>query len=341
MKSYICLMLPVILALAACSSNAPKPNAQPDWIVGQSAQYPQSRYLLGHGQADTLAVARDRARADLAKTFSVQVSEQSKDTASFSQTGAAAPHNALDVSRAISTHTDEVLRGVEIADTWQNPDTHAYYALAVLPRAHAAMALRTEIASLDANTRSWLNQARTSTDLLTKIAAATHAVTAQTTRAGLQQELAVVDITGHGVPSPWALGKLQADKAALLARLKITPAADGGDAAELRQLLAGALANAGFTVGDGGDYTMTAHLDYMTLPPRDGWYWISGTLQLSLDGAGHAHGVRRWKLKVSGTDAALVKQRLMDAVAQDFSNDIQATVMDFAGGTGATAGHAD
>lgn len=325
------LMILLLLALVAGCSQTPKPPAQPDWLLGQSAKYPLARYVVGRGQADELAVAKDRARADLAKTFSVAVSEQSRDVASFSQT-AAGSKNTLDVSRNISTRTEQVLSGVEIADTWQDPQTRVYYALAVLPRAMAASALRTQIADLDAGTQAYLDQARASNDLLVKIAAATHALAAQNERAGLQSELQVVDITGRGMPPAWNLGKLEADKAALLARLKISATADGADAAVVQKLLAGALADAGFSVIESGNYTLTAQLDYSALPQRDGWYWITGNLQVALNGTGQAHGVRRWALKVSGSDPALAKQRLMDQVAGDLQRDIQATVLEFAGG---------
>lgn len=330
------MTLPLLITLGACS-HGPKPDAQPDWILGQSSQYPASRFLSGRGQADTAAVARDRARADLAKVFSVHVNEQSKDVASYSQGGGDAPaKNSLDVSRNVTTRTNEVLRGVEIADTWQDPATQVYYTLAVLPRAKAAASLRTQIAGLDAGTRAYLARARDSNDLLTKISAATHAVAAQTERAGLQRELQVVDITGRGSPAEWSLGKLRADKAALLARLKITAAAEGDNAPALRKLLAGALADAGFTVGAAADYTMTARLDAAKLPPRDGWYWITGTLRVTLDGATRAHGVQRWKLKASGTDPALAEQRLMDQVARTLDHNVQAAVLHFAGGNKAT-----
>jgi LPP20 lipoprotein len=334
----ICVTLPWLL-LAGCSQQ-PKPNSRPDWLLGQSTQYPASRYITGRGQADELAVAKDRARSDLAKTFSVRVSEQSKDNSSFSQTDSVAKgavtKNTMDVSRNISTRTDQMLNGVEIADTWQDPQTREYYALAILQRAKAAASLRTQIADLDANTRAYLDQAQASDDLFVKIAAATHALTAQTERAGLQSELQVADITGRGVPSAWNLGKLQADRSALLARLTINAAADGKDAAAVKKLLAGALADAGFTVSDKADYTMTAHLEYAALQPRDGWYWISGSLQVSLDGTGRAHGVRRWDLKVSASDPALVQQRLMDQIAGDLQNDIQTTVLDFTSGNAGT-----
>lgn len=338
-RALIIYMTFPLLLLAGCSQS-PKPNAQPDWLLGQSAQYPAARYITGRGQADELAVAKDRARADLAKTFSVKVSEQSKDNSSFSQTDSSSKgtvsSNALDVSRNISTRTDQMLNGVEIADTWQDPQTRVYYALATLSRAKASAALRTQIADLDASTRAYLDQAQASDDLFVKIAAATHALEAQTERAGLQSELQVADITGRGIPPAWNLGKLQTDRSALLARLRIRAVADGKDAGELQKLLAGALADAGFTVNDSADYTMTAQLDYAVLPPREGWYWLSGSLQVTLDGAGQAHGVRRWQLKVSGTDKALAQQRLMEAVADDLQHDIQATVLNFAGGENST-----
>lgn len=330
------LILGITMMFVGACSQAPKPNRQPDWVLGQSAQYPAARYLTGRGEADELAVARDRARADLAKVFSVNVSEQSQDVSSYSQSESAAKgatsRNAMQVSRSLSVQTRQILNGVEIAQTWQDPDTRVYYALAILSRAKADTALRSRIADLDASTGVYLAQARASNDLLQKIAAATQAVTLQSERAVLQSELRVADITGRGMPPDWNLGKLKADKAALLARLKVSATADGKDSQAVQKLLAGALANAGFTVSDGADYVMTAHLDYAVLPPRDSWYWITGTLEVAMHGAGKAHGVRRWQIKVSGSDPALAQQRLMDEVAADLQNDISTTVLEFAAG---------
>ncbi|MGA9855765.1 MAG: LPP20 family lipoprotein [Gammaproteobacteria bacterium] len=335
---YLPLLLILLLgALAACSQ-ATKPNAQPGWIMGQDAKYPSSSYLLGRGQGDNLAIAKDRARADLAKNFSVNVSEQVKDVSSYTQGTTGPAKNSQDVSRSLSTRTDEMLRGVEIGEIWQDPVTQEYYALAVLSRLKTDAALRQQISDLDASTRVYLGQAQASNDLFVKIANATRAVDAQATRTGLQQELQVVDITGRGMPPIWTLGQLQADRSALLARLKISAAATGQDAAAVQPILAGALANAGFTVAGSGDYTMTANLNYANLSLRgDGWYWITGTLQVTLDAnnGGQAHGVRRWEVKVSATDPQLVHQRLLDQIALDLDADIQATILSFADGNAA------
>lgn len=326
--------LAAALLLTACSSAKPG-DERPDWILGNSAKYPASSYLTGHGQATSQAQANDYARGELAKIFSVNVNEQSKDSSSYSQTNAAGTpvmQNTLDVSRNIMTRTDQVLTGVEISETWQDPKTQQYYALATLSRTKAAAALRQQIGDLDASTTAYLNQAQGSSDLFDKISAAGNAVTAQQTRAGLQKELQVVDLTGTGMPPSWPLGKLQADRAALLKQLQISAAADGRDAQAVKKILAGALADSGFTVVEGAPYTMTAVLDAAELKPQGGWYWITGTLQVTLDGANRAHGVRRWDLKVSGTDPQLAKQKLMDQVAQYLQSDIQGTVIAFASG---------
>jgi hypothetical protein len=323
-----------MLLLTACSSTKPG-DVPPDWVAGSSSQYPAASYLTGRGQSDNMAVAKDRARADLAKVFSVAVNEQTQDVSSYSQNSAAptAAKNTLDVSRNITTRTDQVMSGVEISDTWTDPKTQQYYALATLSRSKAANALRQQIGDLDAGTTAYMGQAQNSSDLFDKVAAAGAAVDAQTTRAGLQKSLQVVDLSGQGIPSSWPLAKLRADRDALLKQLQISAAADGKDAEAVQKVLAGALGDSGFTVVDKAPYTMTAVLDYANLPPQGGWHWISGTLQVTLTGTDNrAHGVRRWDLKVSGTDQQLAQQRLMDQVAQYLQSDIQGTVLAFAAG---------
>lgn len=327
-------LIAVISALTACNSTKPGGD-RPDWVNGNASQYPASAYLTGHGQSDNMATAKDAARGDLAKNFSVNVSEQSSDTSTYSQgdaNGVATAKNSLDVSRSIKTRTDQVLTGVEISQTWQDPQSLQYYALATLSRAKAGAALRQQIGDLDAGTAASLNQAQNSSELFDKIAAATQAADSQQTRASLQKELQVVDPSGMGIPSSWSLAKLQADRAALLKQLQITPAADGRDADATKKVLAGALSDSGFTVADGANYTMTANLDYSDMP-QGGWIWITGTLQVTMNGNdSRAHGVRRWDIKVSGSNKQLAQQRLMDQVAQDLQADIQSTVLAFAAG---------
>lgn len=338
MKTALRILTVMAVALLAACSSAKPGDVRPDWVLGNSSQYPASTYLVGKGQADNMADAKDRARADLAKIFSVAVNEQSRDTSSYSQDSATAAggKNTLDVNRNITTRTEQVMSGVEISDNWEDAKSQQYYALATLSRAKASTTLRQQIGDLDAGTQSYMNQAQSSSDLFDKVAAASQAVDAQTARAALQRSLQVVDPSGQGMPSSWPLAKLQADRAALLKQMQVSAAADGPNAAAVQQVLAGALANSGFTVADKAPYTMTASLDTSDLPPQGGWHWITGTLQVTLTGTdSRAHGIRRWDLKVSGTDQQLAEQRLMDQVAQYLQSDIQGTVLAFAAGKSA------
>ncbi|HVC29232.1 MAG TPA: LPP20 family lipoprotein, partial [Gammaproteobacteria bacterium] len=170
---HLPLLLILVLGMLSACSQATKPDARPGWILGQDAKYPSSGYLLGRGQGDNLAIAKDRARADLAKNFSVNVSERLKDISAYTQGATGPAKNSQDVSRSLSTRTDEMLRGVEIGETWQDPVTQEYYALAVLSRLKTDAALRQQISDLDASTRSYLNQAQANNDLFVKIANAT------------------------------------------------------------------------------------------------------------------------------------------------------------------------
>src|SRR3569833_2619063 len=67
------------LSLLGCAGSARQEGkAPPDWVNGESARYSASQYLLGRGADAQLDNAKDRARADLAQTFEVAVSEESR-----------------------------------------------------------------------------------------------------------------------------------------------------------------------------------------------------------------------------------------------------------------------
>jgi len=123
------------VSLFGCAS-AP---STPDWVNGKSAKYPDNQYLVGRGQADAQEDARNRARADLAKILEVGVSAKSSDVTSFSS-GAEGAKTESQVSRSIVTRTEQIVRGIQIPETWQDPQTKSTYALAVLPRSQAAAA---------------------------------------------------------------------------------------------------------------------------------------------------------------------------------------------------------
>lgn len=325
MKKIVSLVL-LSLALTGCASREPTPG----WVYGEAKGYPASAYLIGRGQADNAVDARDRARADLAKVFEVRIEERTHDRSSH-EVGTAGSVSSSEVARELSTRIERVVTGVEIADHWHDRASGTYHALAVLPRARAAHALREEIASLDAATEAHLEQARRHPELFGQLRSAAQAIAAQQQRAELQQTLRILDATGQGVPPRWALGRLQADYTELLMRISVRPESSGQHAALIRDALSGALGHAGFTVTAAAEYTVFARLDVEELAPRDGWHWRNGILELALrDGRGQTIGSQRWLLREAATDPKQAERRVVERAATTLETELAATLMRFA-----------
>lgn len=334
MKFLIATLACVVLAGAGgCATS----TRAPDWVSGAAAKYPPALYLLGRGEAPTGEEARDRARADLAKIFDVDIAVESEDTQTFRT---AAGGNAYEErsARRITARTEQLVEGIEIAETWRDPKGGRYHALAVLPRAKAGTALRREIERLDDATRLYLDRARDSGDVLAKIAAASRAVVAQTDRAVTQKQLRVIDPTGVGAPPSWSLDRLDADRDALLKRVRIAPHVTADASAGLAPVVKGALASAGFLAetGTSPDFVLEASLALDDLGLQDGWYWQRGVLDVRLleSGTQRVRGLKRWPIKASALKHDAAVQRAVDASDAILKKELRGTLLGFAAGAG-------
>jgi LPP20 lipoprotein len=316
-------------SLVGCAS---APSAPPDWINGKSAKYPDNQYLVGRGQADTQEDARNRARADLAKILEVGVSAKSTDVTSY--TSDSGGKTESQVSRNITTRTDQIVRGIQIPETWQDPKTKSSYALAVLPRSQAAMGLRADIDRLDAATRGYVAQARSAPDLLAQVAAAAKAVDSQRERDAVQRTLQVVDVTGLGVPPEQNSGQLASDLSALLKRVHMRPQAPSSQ--ELERMLSAALSQAGFVpeAGEDAPYVLFGSLQLDDLGMIDGWYWMRGTLEVQLaeKASGKVRGNKRWEIKTSSPQKATAQRRTMDEADATLKRELRPAILGFAVG---------
>ena len=321
------------LLLQGCASSD-KSSTQPDWVNGPSARYSDSQYLLGRGQAQQREQASDRARADLAKAIEVQVEEQSRDvTSASSKTVQGESHQELsqEVSRNVSTHTDKLIRGAEVKDIWQDPNSRAFNVLVVLDRLKTAHALREDMQALDDTTRAAIGRAQESQDLLLRIGAAQQAIKAQQERQALQRVLRVVDRGGQGLPLKWQLGQLEAERAGLLQSMTIS--VQSADGAELAALAAGALSEAGFKVNpdSGAEFVLQADLQRTPVQRHEGWYWLRASLEVELrDATGQVRGTARWPLKASAQNQALLDQRLMGLAASALKRELGPAIIGFA-----------
>ena len=324
--------------LGACGGTPSKPADQPDWVNGRSTHYAPELYLTGHGQSKQATEAKDRARADLAKTFEVYIQENQKDVQAYSAVKEddkqQQTHSQLNVTRTIITSTDQIVRGIQIGDVWRDPANGEHHALAILPRQQASAALRQEIGRLDESTRINIDSAANSEDPLIKIGKANRALNAQIERLAYQRSLTVVDRSGEGVRTTWSIASLQNDFEKLLSRTHIRPIITNDESGQVRDIMAGAIAAAGFMPDDSpsADFTLETSLSLEDLGQKsDGWWWSQGTLEIKLlDKNGKTRGNKRWPIKVSAQQKSLIAQRAKDDIVKILNKELRETLVGFA-----------
>lgn len=335
MKEAVVILVTVVTVLAGCAGRS---NIRPAWVDGADSGYKPAQYLTGRGEGDSQTVARDRARADLAKVFEVQVDVHSEDVLTYKGGSAAAGsttgRTSASVTRTITVTTDQIVHGIQVPELWRDPRTGTYYAMAVLPRMQTANSLRQEIEARDTATERYIAASRGTDDMLLKVAAADRALEAQVRRSAYQKALKVVDVSGVGVPPRWNAMTLRIDLDKLLRRMHIAAQAGDSPLPGLKDDLAGALSAAGFLVDTGTtpDYVLEASLDATEPELLEGWYWIRGTLYVRLVNPtdGQVRGTRQWFVKVSARQPTVTRQRLQAQVRDILKHDLRETLIGFA-----------
>jgi len=313
---------------------AHKPPVVPDWITGDSAQYGSAQYLIGRGQAATQEEAKDRARADLSKIFQVAVVADSEDVQQF-KSGIAGPEQLeSQATRRISTRTEQIIRGIQIAELWQDPASKSYHVLAIMPRLQTAASLRQQLSQLDEATGTHIEQSRNNTDLFLKIGAASLAIESQRERESLQKSLQVVDITGRATESQWNSAKLKSDLDGLLQRVRIASQVAPDSTQGLPEVVAGALAQAGFLIetGQNPDFVLQTKMEMADLDFKDGWYWQRGVLDVSLleKATGRVRGTKRWTVKSNAPDKETAIKRALNQTDVLLKQELRAAIIEMA-----------
>ena len=339
MHPALMLAISMIIIFSGCTGlNNKNQENPPDWVNGNSSHYSRQQYIIGRGQANSLSAAQDRARANIAKTFQVNIYERSSDNKQISQTtdkqGTSSSQEAR-IQRYISTETDQIIDGIEIAEVWKNPATKQFHTLAILSRNQAITRLHQQIKQLDNATTKSIAASRSSADTLTQAGFAAQALTAQQQRAAYQKMASIIDLSGRGVTPRWQPARLEADLNDILKRTHIQAVGTGPEKEAITSILAGALATAGLTPGDAehSDYLLTGQLDIIDLGKRDGWDWQRATIHIKLTDkpGGKLRGDHSWtRLKAAGLDKNTAKQRLLDKIEQTLKDDMRQTLIDMA-----------
>ena len=277
-------------------------GSKPDWVNGDAGYYPNSQYLTATGSASKAELAKDRALANLVKTFEVEVRENTttrSDTNVSIRDGNESYTKNQRLNQQINLRTDKVVQGARVAETWFDKPVQTYHALAVLDRKQAGANIRSEMARLDQETETELARSRAQPDPLLTMAALNKALELQNQRLTMQKSLKVIDTSGRGKPAQWNLADLRGQLETQLQSLRIATSVDNDPLGRLGQAIQSAMGNAGFPAANGSsNFTLVASLDVQDLGVRDGWHWLRAKLSVKLvEANGKIRGRQQWPLK--------------------------------------------
>lgn len=226
---------------------------RPDWVNGQSARYPSSKYLIGVGYDPDRRSAEDNARSEIAKIFYSKIDSQTRIYQEYLQTtsrGKSVQTESLDIEEITRVSTQKVLSGVRISQVYkeEKPDP-IFYALAVLDRDQSAAILRHKIEELDQGIQRLLTNAEGEEDVLIKIRYLKQSIQKHIFREAYNAELWIVSQSGGAISPPIQFTEIKRRLEAILLRdflvgLSIT----GSRAEEIREALVQGLNQQGFSV---------------------------------------------------------------------------------------------
>jgi hypothetical protein len=324
------LLLISVLCISATAALAAK---QPDWLNGNSSEYPNEQYLVGRGVGSTEAEAQDRARGDLATIFEVRVQVSNEMSTTVANSGNKEQVNKF-ASQQVSAKTDKVISGITIAQIWRDPAMD-FHALAVLSRSQASASLQEELSKIDDELKQQTQAASAETDSLLKVGALSKALQSSIKREGFQAMLKVVDPSGRGVQAPISMATIQQQIDQAIRKVRIAAAhPKNADSTEFTTIAKGGLAAAGFlsTKLEDADLYLYGTLDMVDLGRRDGWNWMRATLSVTLAEreSGRVRGHKIWPVKASAQDPVTARSRAMMEVNKIFKQELRAAIIDFA-----------
>ena len=272
--------------------------------------YDLNKYLIGTGVADTEKNAKARARSDLAKVFEVEVKEDTLDTSQF-QSGAKGVNKSWKINRNISTYTNKVLTGVQIASVKKDKKTQQYRAIALLPRDQAATSLKQQLNLVDTDINALLNDADNTNNLLESVRLNYKALVKQKQREQLQKALVVVDTSGEGITSSQSYVQVAQKLSASIQQLRFSVVLKGQSKLDIVKITHSALANVGVTVTADGDYQLQTSIQVIDLGVQQDWNWFKALVSLQIkDAQRRPLAEKKVEIKVAALDKASAKLKL-------------------------------
>ena len=228
---------------------------RPDWVDGDSIQYPSSQYLTGVGYASDRKSAEDRARAEIAKIFYSRIDSRTRSYQEYLQTtskGKSRTEETFSIDEITKVSTQKVLSGVRISNVYQETGPGSlFYALAVLDRDQSATILTDRIQELDQGIKGLLIKAKDEEDTLAKIKSLKKAVQNHILREAYDVELRIVSRSGAGISPPIHFTEIKSRLESILFRdFFIGVSVTGSRAGEIQEALVQGLNQQGFSISE-------------------------------------------------------------------------------------------
>lgn len=244
--------LGIVGLLVGCSLFAGQ--TMPDWIEGRSERYPDERFLVGRGEAETRGLAEQRAYAAVARIFHAQVNSQMEDSEIYSQLESEASTRTsreVKLDHLTRVTSEKVLENVQVLDTWLRPEDNRYFALAGLDRKKAERMLVERISDYDKTISMHLEDGREGADPLTRLRALKRALRDAHIRHVANTDLQIIRMTGGGLPASFPAAAIRKEiDDFLLHDLRIDVRLTGDYQLQIRQAVWEGLNREGFVARD-------------------------------------------------------------------------------------------
>ena len=287
--------------LAGCASTSarpqraaaiPAPTPRPAWVDGADSGYPRSRFLTGVSSADDLNAAKDRARGEISKVFSAQVTVNSAVAAAeyTSETqGKTLTSSSQNASQNVRAVSQKNLEGVEIAAAWRDPANGQYFALAVLERSKALASLEERVRETDARTRDLAAQLAGAAEKLQKAKYALKLLGLLKNRADLAADMRVLDPAGASAPGQ-DVNAARRDAVRALAAVDMALIMTADNSAQVTAAVIKALNGIGIearvaAAAGGADIAAECEVKLSAVAdadPESRWHWHRGTGSVAL-----------------------------------------------------------
>lgn len=194
-----------LLFLFLISHGWAQASQQPGWIDNPGLFYPKEEYLVGVGEGETRKRAEDQTYAAISRIFQAKVSDQFKSFERSLESESGGKNRIsrhIEIEQLTTMSTEKTLEDVAISETWFDPDTKTYYALAILNRSHASASLKDKIAQLDSEAAQALQQAQKTQEKRIRLKNLKRALNAILLREGYNMDLMIIDPSGKGIANP-------------------------------------------------------------------------------------------------------------------------------------------